>query len=401
MSTAFQLTSCPAETQQRSDISYLNLETAQKVRRFHQSFPQYQPTPLANLSQTAQLLGLSQIFVKDESHRFGLNAFKVLGGSYAIGNVIAARMQVDIDAVDYAWLTADAVQQTVGALTFITATDGNHGRGVAWTATALGQKSIVYMPKGSAPARLDNIRKAGAQASITDLCYDDTVRLAREHAQAHDYILVQDTAWDDYTEVPTHIMQGYLTMALEAMMQLGDTQPTHIFLQAGVGSLPGALAGFFANVYSDHKPIIVIVEPNKADCIYRTAAASDGSLHFVTEEMDTIMAGLACGEPNPISWAVLRDYADFFLSCPDYTSAKGMRMLATPVAGDDAVVSGESGAATFGAVAEIMQNPALQSVRNILQLGEQSNVLCFSTEGATDLEHYRHIVWDGWYPAQA
>ncbi|WP_125141431.1 diaminopropionate ammonia-lyase [Clostridium transplantifaecale] len=379
------------------NLNFLNLESAKKVRSFHASFPVYRETPLVELKNTAKAIGLGSIYVKDESYRFGLNAFKVLGGSYAIGNYLAKRLGKSITEMPYDKLISEEVRKDLGDITFVTATDGNHGRGVAWTAKQLQQKSVVYMPKGSAEERLMNIRAEGADASITDLNYDEAVRLANTQADQKGWVMVQDTAWEGYEDIPGWIMQGYSTMGYEAYTQLPE-KPTHIFLQAGVGSMAGAVAGFFAAAYGEDRPIITIVEPNKADCIFRTAEAADGTLHFVTGDMDTIMAGLACGEPCSIGWNVLRDYADNFISCPDYTAAQGMRLLGNPEAGDTKVISGESGASAFGCVAEIMRDPSLAELRTKLKLDENSRVLFFSTEGDTDKENYKSIVWDGAYP---
>ena len=376
------------------DLTFLNAQQAGICRDFHKSFPMYAPTPLAHLPETAQRLGLGDMYVKDESYRFGLNAFKALGGSYAIGKYLAQRLGVE--NATYDTLVSPTCKQQLGDITFVTATDGNHGRGVAWTANLLRQKSVVYMPKGSAQERLDNIRAEGADASITDMNYDDAVRLASRHADEFGWVLVQDTAWENYEDIPTWIMQGYGTMGLEAYEQLPE-KPTHIFLQAGVGSMAGSMAGLFASIYGEARPIITVVEPNKADCIFRTAEANDGDLHFVTGDMDTIMAGLACGEPCSIGWNVLANCADHFISCPDYAAAQGMRLLGNPVGQDDRVISGESGAACVGCVAEIMTNPTLASIKKTLGLDETSRVLFFSTEGDTDRENYRAIVWDGKY----
>ena len=381
------------------DLEFLSLDKARAIREFHRSFPMYAPTPLAHLGETAKILGLGDIYVKDESYRFGLNAFKVLGGSFAIGRVLADRLGKDISEISYEMLTAPETRAQLGEMTFVTATDGNHGRGVAWAANQFQQKSVVYMPKGSARERLDNILAEGSDASITQLNYDDAVRLASRQAEEKGWVLVQDTAWDGYEDIPARIMQGYGTMGLEAWEQLPE-KPTHIFLQAGVGSMAGAIAGLFAAIYGKDRPIVAVVEPNKADCIFRTARADDGTLHCVTGDMDTIMAGLACGEPCSIGWNVLRDYADYFISCPDYSAATGMRMLGNPARGDDRVISGESGAACFGCVAEIMRDPALKDIKEKLGLNEQSRVLFFSTEGDTDRENYRAIVWDGKYPGK-
>lgn len=375
-------------------LNAFSTEEAEKVRRFHKTFPMYCPTPLVSLHDTAAFLGLGGIYVKDESKRFDLNAFKVLGGSYAVGRILAKLLNMDSVDLDYGILTSEENKTTLRDITLITATDGNHGRGVAWSAARFGMKSVVYLPKGTAKERLDNILALGADAKITDLNYDDTVRLAARHAKEKGWILVQDTGSD---ETPTHIMQGYSTMALEAIEQLPE-KPTHIFLQAGVGSMAGAVAAVFASYYGENRPTIVVIEPNNADCIYRTAEADDGKLHFVTGELNTIMAGLACGEPCELAWELLRECADYCISCPDYAAAAGMRMLGNPAGSDERIISGESGASSFGCVARIMTEPSLAPIRSTLGLDRTSRVLFFSTEGATDRENYRAVVWDGKIP---
>lgn len=396
MKETFKLVSRERRPGIKYNLDFMSLENAKKVRDFHASFPIYQETPLTELPQTAKEMGLGTIYIKDESYRFGLNAFKVLGGSYAIGNYLAKRLGKTISDLPFEKLVSEEVKKELGEITFVTATDGNHGRGVAWTANQLRQKSVVYMPKGSSSERLANIQAEGADASITNLNYDEAVRLANSQAEQKGWVMVQDTAWEGYEDIPLWIMQGYGTMSYEVYMQLRE-KPTHIFLQAGVGSLAGAVTGFFSAVYGEERPIITIVEPNKADCLYRTAEADDGKLHFVTGEMNTIMAGLACGEPCSIGWNVLRDYADFFISCPDYSAAQGMRILGNPAKGDAKVISGESGASAFGCVAEIMRDPRLAGLKETLKLDETSRVLFFSTEGDTDKDSYKSIVWDGKY----
>lgn len=371
------------------------LKKAEISKNFHKSFPEYQPTPLVRLKHLANELGVSDIYVKDESYRFGLNAFKGLGGSFCLGKYIAEKLSLDISELPYEVITSSAIKQKTGEITFVTATDGNHGRGIAWAASKLGQRAVVYMPKGSVEERLDNIRKLGAEASITEFNYDDTVRFAAECERKYGWVLVQDTAWPGYEKIPSWIMQGYLTMAMEAVNQLDGEKPTHIFLQAGVGAMSGALAGFFADYYGKSKPVITIVEPNKADCIYKTARANDGKLHSVTGAMDSIMAGLCCGEPCTIGWDILNRYAENFVSMPDYVAAKGMRILGNPLGDDKRVISGESGASTTGFVCELMQNESLDYIREAIQIDSDSRILCFSTEGDTDRENYRRIVWDG------
>ena len=377
----------------KTDISFLNKNQAEIVRSYHETFPQYEKTPLADLMGLANKIGVKRLYVKDESFRFGLKAFKVLGGSYAIGKYLSKRLGQE-DVLSYEKLTSDEVKNEIGEITFVTATDGNHGRGVAYTAAKLKQKSVVYMPKGSSKERLENIRAEGAEASITDVNYDDAVRIANQEAKEKGYVLVQDTAWDGYEDIPTWIMQGYMTMALEAYEQM-EEKPTHIFLQAGVGSMAAAMTGFFSNVFKDTKPIITIVEPSNAGCIFKTAKKKDGKIHSVKGEMNTIMAGLACGEPCSIGWNVLRSYADYAITCPDYVAADGMRILGNPIGDTKKVVSGESGAVTTGMIYTIMTDKRFSKWKEKLGLNEKSVILCFSTEGDTDQENYRCIVWKG------
>ncbi|WP_293723008.1 diaminopropionate ammonia-lyase [uncultured Cetobacterium sp.] len=379
-------------------LDILREKEVKKAKKFHSSFPQYEVTPLAKLDNLAKNIGVGGIFVKDESYRFGLNAFKVLGGSYAMAKYLASKLNEDISNLDYQKLISKDIKERLGDVTFYTATDGNHGRGVAWTANRLNQKSVVYMPFGSSITRLENIKKEGAEASITDMNYDDAVRLAAKNAEETNGVIVQDTAWKGYEEIPTWIMQGYGTMALEAIEQLkscGVERPTHIFVQAGVGSLAAAVQGVFASIYGKDCPITVIAESDLADCLYKSALAKDGKPRFVGGTMQTIMAGLACGEPNTIGWEILKNYSTAFLSCPDWSAANGMRILGNPLGGDDYVKSGESGAVTAGVLYEIMKNDEYKELREQLKLDGESKVLLFSTEGDTDPEKYRDIVWFG------
>ena len=365
------------------------LQTARSAVAFHRSFPEYSPTPLVRLRALAAALGAGEIYVKDESKRFGLNAFKVLGGSHAIGHCIAQRLGIGFQELTCVRLTSPELREALSSLTFVTATDGNHGRGVAWTAQRIGQRSVVYMPAGTVPERLENIRKLGADAMITDMVYDDAVRYARAQAEAHGWILVQDTSWPGYEQVPLWIMQGYTTMGLEILEQLGGVRPTHIFLQAGVGAMAGAIAGFFAEAFRDDPPSITIVEPETADCFFRTARANDGRLHAAPGPMRTIMAGLACGEPCPLAWDVLSRCAANYVSMPDAVAERGMRILGRPLPGDAPIVSGESGASTLGLAATALQDVAL---REALNLNERSRILCISTEGDTDRANYQRTL---------
>ena len=381
------------------NLPVMGLSEVRKARAFHESFPQYTTTPLTRLDRMAAYLGLKEVYVKDESYRFGLNAFKVLGGSFAMARYIAGETGRDVSELPYSVLTSDKLREEFGQATFFTATDGNHGRGVAWSANRLGQKAVVHMPKGSTQTRLENIAKEGAQVDIQEMNYDDCVRLAAKEADETERgVIVQDTAWDGYEEIPSWIMQGYGTMAMEAGEQLKDygcDRPTHVFVQAGVGSLAGAVVGYFTNLYPDNPPTFVVVEADAAACLYKGAAAGDGDPRIVDGDMQTIMAGLACGEPNTISWDILKNHVKVFIAAPDWVAASGMRMLAAPIKGDAPVTSGESGAAPFGALAAIMTMEEYRDLKLEIGLDENSNVLLFSTEGDTDPERYKNIVWKG------
>jgi len=382
--------------------NFLSDNEIQKAKAFHASFPEYSMTPLRSLENLAKQLGVGGIYVKDESYRFGLNAFKVLGASFAIAKYLAKCLNLDVGELSFSMLASAEIRNKLGEITFVTATDGNHGRGVAWAARQLQQKSVVYMPKGSSLTRLENIRAEGATASITDLNYDEAVRLAADKAAEFGWVVVQDTAWEGYEEIPTWIMQGYGTIAAESLEQLqqqGIEKPTHILLQAGVGSFAGAIEGYFASVFGKEKPKTMIVESDLADCLYQSAIANDEQPRIVTGDMATIMAGLACGEPNRIGWEVLRDYSDMFFSCSDDVSAKGMRLLGNPLGTDNRVISGESGAVTAGLLMSLLEKTDLQNAKDSLGLDKDSRILLISTEGDTDPVKYRSIVWDGEYPS--
>lgn len=377
------------------NLPIMSVEEAKKARAFHKSFPKYQETPLAELSHMAEYLGLGRAAVKDESYRFGLNAFKVLGGSYAIARYIAKETGRDISQLPYHVLISDEIKKEFGSAVFFSATDGNHGRGVAWAAKRLGQECVIRMPVGSTEIRRQHILDEGAECTIEAVNYDDCVRMVAEEAgKVKQGVVVQDTAWEGYEEIPSWIMQGYSTMAEEAGGQFDD-RPTHVFVQAGVGSLAGSVVGYFSNLYKDNQPVMVVVEAEPAACLYQGAAAGDGEIRTVGGEMPTIMAGLCCGEPNITSWDILKNHVSAFLAVNDDVARKGMRMLSAPLKGDPQVTSGESGAAAFGALAVIMMDDDYKELREALRLDRNSKVLLFSTEGDTDPERFKRIVWEG------
>ncbi len=378
-----------------------SFEAAEAARNFHRGIQGYVETPLVALDGLARTLGVKGIYVKDEAKRFSLNAFKGLGGSYAMFRILCEILNLDPEKTQLSDLLRGEAKEKIREITFVTATDGNHGRGVSWAAGLFGCKAYVFMPAGSAKARAEAIRDAGpARVTITNMNYDDTVNYALEQSEKNGWYLIQDTAWDGYEKIPAWIIQGYLTMALEITEQLeakGQT-PTHVFLQAGVGAMAGGVLGFLAEKYVSRKPVVTIVEPEAANCIYRSAKAGDGKAHSVEGMPETIMAGLNCGTPCAITWPVLRDYAEYYMSCPDFAAAHGMRVYAEPVGEDKRIISGESGASTMGAMCLLMQNKAFDLVRKDMGLDEDSVILLINTEGDTDPEGWKRIVKDGQYP---
>lgn len=377
------------------DIVYFTEEIIDKVRRFHMTIPGYYETPLIELKSLAKELQLKSILIKDESKRFGLNAFKVLGASYALAKLLCEELGEHIENIDFNYFKEESVRNTIKNYVFVTATDGNHGKGLSWAANQFGCKSVIYMPKGSSEERVKAIESEGGEVIVTDLNYDDAVRLASKKADEEGWFLVQDTAWDGYEKIPTWIMEGYLTMSDEAYEQVtehGINQPTHIFLQAGVGCMAGSVLGYYASKLKNRCPIVSIVEPLNADCIFTSIQVGDGKPHAVYGDLETIMAGLSCGEPNPITWEIIKEKSSYSVVCDDQVTKLGMRMLGKPMGEDEKVISGESGAVGIGLLYGIMKKKHLESLKENMRLNEQSIVLIISTEGDTDSKSYNEIV---------
>ena len=377
----------------KADSSHFSSAETSHVRNFHRTLPNFQPTPLAKLDNLARHLGVASIRVKDESHRCGLNAFKILGATFALSAHLAQRLNLSPKNLAFTEFQSPELKKRVKDITCITATDGNHGKAVAWAAKQLGCRAVIFMPRGTTSARLESIRNLGADASIIDGNFDDAVQLAADCARRNRWLLIQDTAWVGYEDIPLQVMQGYLTMFDEAFEQLSPERPTHVFIQCGVGSLAGSLQGYLVEKYGDQRPLLTVVEPTRAACYYQSIKAMDGRPHKVGGDLNTIMAGLACGDPSIISWEILRDYADVFAACPDDVTTIGMRVLGNPLAGDDRVISGESGAVTLGLLINLLKQPQLESLKKDLNINSDARILLFSTEGDTDPEMYRKIVW--------
>ena len=359
--------------------------------RFHKTLPGYAPAPLVALQEQAAACRIKGIYCKDESHRFGLNAFKGLGGSYAMFRILCEKLGLDYKNVDYRYFRKEEVRKQCAKIHFVTATDGNHGKGVSWAAKLFGCSATVFMPKGSVEARRVAIEKAGsATAEITEFNYDQAVEHSWNLALKNGWILIQDTAWDGYEQYPEWIIDGYLTLAAETVEQLGQIIPTHVFLQAGVGAMAGGVMEFFHSCYREKPPTVTIVEPVEAACIYQSVKAGDGQIHTLEGNPSTIMAGLNCGTPCRVTWPAIRDKAAFFCACDDAITEEGMRAYANPVGSDKTIVAGESGAVTYGLLSRVLQD---ETLRNLFRINADSIILLINTEGDTDPEGYQRIVY--------
>lgn len=381
----------------QTDTGLYALDSTGDVRRLHKSLPAYHPTELRNLRSFAARRGLGAVLLKDESTRFGEQAFKPLGGVYAMYRVICRELGLDYRLTPPLELIQNPeYRKAIGQMTFITTTDGNHGRGVSWASGIFGAKSYVYMPRGTVEVRAENIRRAGnAHVEITDLLYDDCVKMTAHMAIANGWHLIQDTSWPGYEEIPTWIMLGYTTMIYEALSQmraLGYRRPTHVLLQAGVGSMAGAVCAAMKTTFGEDCPALISVEPTEVACIYESMKAADLRPHTSHGTNRTIMAGLNCATPCAIAWDYLRDYGTGAFRVSDDVTRLGMRRLAHPYEGDPTIVSGESGAVTFGLIDALTAAPEYDDIRRAIGLDKDAVVLLFSTEGDTDPENYRTIV---------
>lgn len=388
-----------SNTKKELDIKLYGEEQAKAVLKFHKQIEEYKKTPLVCLPNLASKLNVGSIYVKDESKRFSLNAFKGLGGSYAMFRILCDELNLNPDTTSLNDLLSEKYRKRLEQIEFVTCTDGNHGRGVSWASGLFGCKAHVYMPYGTAEVRAEAIRKVGpAKVEITDLSYDDTVKYALEMSKKYGWILIQDTSWDGYEKIPTWIIQGYLTMAYEITEELENLNviPTHIFLQAGVGSMAGGMIAYFVEHYKNNKPIFTIVESNVADCIYRSAEIGDGKSYSVGGAPTTIMAGLNCGSVCSLIWPIIWNYTDFYISGSDDMAVDGMRAYAFNKGEDLKIISGESGASTMGALLGVLTESSMEEMKKKMKIDENSVILLINTEGDTDPENYRKIINGDW-----
>ncbi|MBD5552747.1 MAG: diaminopropionate ammonia-lyase [Desulfovibrio sp.] len=341
----------------------------------------HQPTPLYSLTAAANKLKLASLLVKDESRVLGQKSFKMRGAAWAIAQLCCRKLQIAQQDASFAALR-ESLAQLPKPLLFVSATDGNHGAAVAAVAASLRQKAVIFLPAGAALARVRAITALGASCVVSDCNYDDTVALASQFANEQEGLLIQDTAWPGYAEIPLWIMQGYATIAGEIAQELAPGLPTHVFLQAGVGSFAASIMQAFANIARDHGlplPRFISVEPACANCVYQSIKAGDGEAATVCGPMATIMAGLACGQPSSLAWPILRDKLTAAASCPDWIAEAGIQILATPLPGDPALTAGASAVPGLGLLRWLMTSSAELGAQ--LGLGPEARALIIATEG--------------------
>jgi diaminopropionate ammonia-lyase len=341
------------------------------VLRFLEEAKPGAATPLVRLLRLANRLGVGEILVKDESSRWGLNAFKTLGVSYATHR-----------------LRKEGAITKTSAL--CCATDGNHGRAVAQAARRAGLRAFIYLHSLTSQARIEAIQGEGSEVVVVEGTYDDAVKQAAEDARQHGWTVISDTSWPGYEVVPRYIMAGYTILLEEAAKQWGASIPDVVFVQAGVGGLLWAVANWLFHRFGSRRPCLICCEPTGAACILRSVQARE--LTILPGSPDTVMAGLSCGSPSYAAWPMIASLVDAFVAIPDEEAEQAMRWLAKPESPDAKIVAGESGACGLGTLVAVLRDAHLRPVREAAGLGPKSKVLIINTEGATDPRSYAQIV---------
>jgi diaminopropionate ammonia-lyase len=362
---------------------------------FHRSIDGYAETPLVSLPKLAAELGLGEILVKDESHRYGINAFKGLGASYAIYRFLQGEWRKKFsEAMPFtpASFKDPATMQKLGAYTFCAATDGNHGKAVAWTANKLRQRAVIYMPDNSAQARIDNITRENAEVVLVPGTFDDCVERCANDAKKNGWQVIGDTAYPGYMEIPCYIILGYSTIfrELEANIAKPGTDKAGVdlvFLPAGVGGVAAAGASYFTLRYGKDRPALVCVEPKESDCFLESIKNGNGEPLFTKGNQMSIMAGLNCGMPSLIAWPIIRDSMELFIGVEDPWAEAAMRAHHR-----EGVISGESGASAMAGLIALMTSDAMREARERLAVGRHTRAFVLNTEGATDPVNHARVV---------
>ncbi len=371
-----------------------SLKDLETIREFHQSLPGYWPTSLIRLPALAEKFGIKDILIKDESSRMNLKAFKVLGASYAIYRLLKQKYEQKTGVkFSINQFFEKETKTVIGEITFCTATDGNHGRAVAWTAKQLGQKAVIYMPADSVKARIENIQNENGKVVLVDGSYDLAVKQAALDAEQNGWTVISDTSYQGYENIPKDIMAGYLTIFDEINDALAPdylNKNDFVIVQCGVGALAAA-AGVYYNGFRGEKPTLICVEPIEADCMLESILRGDGSIRSSQGSLETIMVGLNCGTPSSVAFPIIQDSFGLFLAIEDNYCEKAMRIFYNPIKNDSRIIAGESGAAGLAGLLVIM-SPEYQGLREKLQLNENSRVLLINTEGDTDPAGFEKII---------
>jgi diaminopropionate ammonia-lyase len=353
-------------------------------RRFHATMPGYEPTPLRAAPEAAARLGVGQVLVKDESARLGLPSFKVLGASWAVYRALLDRLGLASEQVGGLDGLKRATENLDGGFTLSAATDGNHGHAVARMAALLGFAARIYVPANTVQARIDAITAEGATVTVVDGGYQDAVARSARDAGAR-CLVISDTSWEGYEEVPAWVIEGYSTILAEIDEAL-PARPDVVVIPVGVGALAAAVIGHFWGA-AERRPLLVGVEPTSAACVLESVAA--GRLSTLEHEQNSIMAGLNCATPSLVAWPLVSEGIDVYLAVPDERVPEAMRVLAR-----DGIVAGETGAAGLAGMLATVDEPSLRAARGELRLGPETSVLLLCTEGATDPDAYRRLVGD-------
>jgi diaminopropionate ammonia-lyase len=352
--------------------------------RFHRRLPGYEETPLVDAPRLADALGVGKVFVKDESSRLGLPAFKGLGASWAVYRALEERVENDGFGD---WETVDDLKaklEPLRPLTLVAATDGNHGRAVARVARLLGLGARIFVPDDMAAARREAIAEEGAEVVVVDGTYDEAV----ERSAESEGLLISDTSWPGYERVPWWVIEGYSTMLWEIEDELrrrNERGPDLVVVQVGVGAFAAAVARHFRNPDVAARPKLIGVEPADAACLFESVSA--GRLVSVPGPHDSIMAGLNCGRPSLVAWPTLYGSIDLLVSVDDEPVREAMR-LGT----GSRIVSGETGASGLGGLLALLRSEGGKETRRTLGLGADTRVLVFNTEGATDPDAYQRVM---------
>jgi diaminopropionate ammonia-lyase len=376
----------------------LNRAGLEEARRCIAAWPGYAPTPLVALPGLAKALRISRLWYKDEAQRFGLRSFKPLGGAFAVERClqreVARRTGREIDPAE---ILSGAHAGIVSQITVTAATDGNHGRSVAWGARMFGCRCVIYINEAVTEAREWAIAAYGAEVRRHPGSYDDAVREAFAVARREGWHVIPDTSDGSIVEAPRDVTQGYAVLAAEIIEQLaGGPLPTHVFLQAGVGGMAAAVTAQFWETFGRGRPFTVLVEPEQCACWF--ASLRDQKPTAITGDTDSFMSGLACGEVSPLAWEILQPGAHAMVTLPDDAAAQTMRLLAEGVGGDPRLVAGESGVAGLAALLAVAQD---EDACDYFAFGDDSRVLVIGSEGATDEETYRRVVGRPWQEVAA